>query len=101
MPSYRHHDFGNLYIKFDIVFPTSEWAQTAGEATLTTLRQVLPPPAPLELPADAHVDDSVLATVDPTQQRRAQMGTSGARANGEMDLDDDEEGPRGVQCASQ
>jgi hypothetical protein len=29
------------------------------------------------------------------------MGTSGARANGDMDLDDDEDGPQGVQCATQ
>ena len=21
MPSYRHHDYGNLYIKFDVKFP--------------------------------------------------------------------------------
>jgi len=101
MPSYRHHDFGNLYIKFDIEFPSAEWAQTVHPETLDALRAILPPPGPLAIPIDAHVDDTVLSTVDPMQQRRAEMGTSGARANGAMDEDDEEGGPHGVQCASQ
>jgi len=101
MPSYRHHDFGNLYIKFDIEFPDAEWARAAHPETLDALRAILPSPAPLALPAEAHVDDTVLSSVDPLQQRRAEMGTSGARANGAMDEDDDEGGPHGVQCASQ
>jgi DnaJ family protein A protein 2 len=38
VPSYRHHDFGNLYIRFEIEFPTPEWARAAGEGALPTLR---------------------------------------------------------------
>jgi len=100
MPSYRHHDFGNLYIKFEVEFPTPEWATTVG-VDLLGLRQYLPGPAAMQIPPNIHVDEAVLASVDPMQQRRAEMGTSGARANGAMDEDDDEGGPHGVQCASQ
>lgn len=101
MPSYRHHDHGNLYIKFEINFPDPTWAQTAVPETMEALRAILPQVTPLEISPSAHVDDTVLSSVDPMQQRRAEMGTSGARANGAMDEDDDEGGPHGVQCASQ
>jgi DnaJ family protein A protein 2 len=101
MPSYRHHDCGNLYIKFDINFPEPEWAQNIGEEAMAALRQILPPPTPLDLPLGAATEETVLSTVDPMQQRRAEMGTSGARLNGAMDEDDDESGQGGVQCASQ
>jgi DnaJ family protein A protein 2 len=101
MPSYRHHDHGNLYIKFEVNFPDSLWAQSAAPETIEALRAILPAPAPLQIPMSAHTDDTVLSSVDPMQQRRAEMGTSGARPNGAMDEDDDEGGPHGVQCASQ
>jgi DnaJ homolog subfamily A member 2 len=101
MPSYRHHDFGNLYIKFEVEFPTAEWATTVGADLIGGLKQYLPPPPAMAIPPNTHVDEAVLAAVDPMQQRRAELGTSGARANGAMDEDDDEGGPQGVQCASQ
>jgi DnaJ family protein A protein 2 len=101
MPSYRHHDYGNLYIKFEIIFPDAEWAQLTAPEQFQALRTILPAPAPLAIPLAAHTDETVLNSVDPMQQRRAEMGTSGARANGAMDEDDEEGGPHGVQCASQ
>jgi DnaJ homolog subfamily A member 2 len=101
MPSYRHHDFGNLYIKFEIIFPELEWGQNISEEAMVALRQILPPSGQLEIPIGANTEETVLNTVDPMQQRRAEMGTSGARLNGAMDEDDDEAGPGGVQCASQ
>lgn len=101
MPSYRHHDHGNLYIKFEIEFPSAEWAQAAPPETVEALQAILPKPEPLTFAPSAHIDETVLSSVDPMQQRRAEMGTSGARANGAMDEDDDEGGPQGVQCASQ
>jgi DnaJ homolog subfamily A member 2 len=101
MPSYRHHDHGNLYIKFEIVFPEASWAQLATPETMEGLKAILPPPEPLQIPPNAHWDETVLNSVDPMQQRRAEMGTSGARANGAMDEDDEDGGPQGVQCASQ
>jgi DnaJ homolog subfamily A member 2 len=101
MPSYRHHDYGNLYVKFEIEFPNSEWAQSAAPETMEVLKTILPPPSALEVLPSGHIEDMVLSNVDPMQQRRAEMGTSGARANGAMDEDDDDGVPHGVQCASQ
>jgi DnaJ homolog subfamily A member 2 len=101
MPSYRHHDFGNLYIQFEVEFPTPEWAATVGVDLIGGLRQYLPTPPAMEIPPNTHVDDAVLAAVDPMQQRRAEMGTSGARANGSMDEDDEEGGHGGMNCQTQ
>lgn len=91
MPSYRHHDFGNLYIQFDVKFPEKTELQN-----LELLEKVLPArPKQNQPPADGMVDDFDLEDVDPRQQARAQGGLE----------DDDEEGiPAGaerMQCASQ
>ncbi|KAF2099793.1 DnaJ-domain-containing protein [Rhizodiscina lignyota] len=99
MPSYRHHDFGNLYIQFDVKFPE----RIAGpdgmgmtEDQIKALEQVLPtrnndqPPPP-----DAMTEDFVLE--DPT------AGEAG-RSTGQAFEDDDDDVPPGaerVQCASQ
>ncbi len=94
MPSLRHHDFGNLYIQFDVKFPDKTQVQVQN---LQLLEQVLPPRMQQKLPpADGMVEDYDLEDVDPRHQARARG------ANGE---DDDEDGiPAGaerVQCASQ
>ena len=98
MPSYRHHDFGNLYIQFDVKFPQKGELQN-----LELLEQVLPPRLPQQQPPpDAMVEDFALEDVDahPGSQARAQGAASAA-----MDDEDDEDGvPPGaerVQCASQ
>lgn len=92
MPSFRHHDFGNLYIKFDVKFPDKTQLQN-----LELLEQVLPPrpqqPAPV---GDAMVEDYDLEDVDPRQQARARGATSL-----EEDDDDMHPGAERVQCASQ
>jgi len=98
MPSYRHHDHGNLYIKFEVEFPEPNWAP---QEAIQALTNILPPRHVPIIPPGAHIDETVLSNVDPLQQRRAEMGTSGARLNGAMDEDDEEGGPHGVQCASQ
>ena len=100
MPSPRHHDFGNLYIQFDVKFPERLTSADGGSLTpeqQRALESVLPPrakgPSP---PADAMTDDFQLEDVDPTRE--------GARAQGAtMEDDDDEMGGGGerVQCASQ
>ncbi|KKY25324.1 putative mitochondrial protein import protein mas5 [Phaeomoniella chlamydospora] len=93
MPSYRHHDFGNLYVQFDVKFPAKEELQN-----LELLEQVLPPrPTTSAPPPDAMVEDFEIEDADPRSQ---------ARAHGAAGLDDeDEDGmPQGgerVQCASQ
>ncbi|KAL8802227.1 MAG: hypothetical protein Q9182_003947 [Xanthomendoza sp. 2 TL-2023] len=95
MPSMRHHDFGNLYIQFDVKFPPPMFNSPE---KIAQLEQILPPrkdfPPP---PADAMVDDFNLEHVDQSGQRRAQGATS-------MDEDEEDGVPQGaerMQCASQ
>lgn len=96
MPSFRHHDRGNLYIQFNVKFPEKAW--TADEAAFESLRSILPAPALQNIPPpDAMTEPADLEDPD----------HSGARAfggEGGMDEDDEEGGPAGaerVQCASQ
>ena len=92
MPSHRHHDFGNLYVQFDVKFPEKNW--TTKEADFDALRAILPPTVqPITPPADVMTEQADLEDVDPAQQ---------GRATGMMDEDDDEHaGGERVQCASQ
>lgn len=97
MPSYRHHDFGNLYIVFDVKFP--EHIEMS-EEQVRMLEAVLPPrTTSAEAPKDAMVEDFQLEAIDPTRDQRA-AGVAGGHAHGE---DEEEEGMGGerVQCASQ
>ncbi|KAJ9655091.1 Type I HSP40 co-chaperone [Neophaeococcomyces mojaviensis] len=92
MPSHRHHDFGNLYIQFDVKFPDKIPIEN-----LHLLEQVLPPRMQQNVPAsDAMNEDYDLEDVDPRQQTRAQ-----GAAYGEDDDDDVPPGAERVQCASQ
>ncbi|KAE8352083.1 hypothetical protein BDV28DRAFT_161989 [Aspergillus coremiiformis] len=94
MPSFRHHDFGNLYIQFEVKFPEKDQLNN-----LNLLEQVLPPrleqPQP---PTDSMVEDFELEDVDSSEYSQARA--QGAAA---MDEDDDEvpPGAERVQCASQ
>ncbi|KAI9804016.1 MAG: Type I HSP40 co-chaperone [Piccolia ochrophora] len=94
MPSYRHHNFGNLYIQFDVKFPEPHWKE--GQGKLKKLTALLPqPPAPTNLDAMMK-EDYELEDLDAGQQSRLQ-GQSAAD-------DDDDEGHPGaerMQCASQ
>lgn len=93
MPSFRHHDFGNLYIQFDVKFPAREDLRQ-----LELLKQVLPPrPRQIQPPSDAMIEDFDLEDVDPRGQARAQGAVGG-------DEDEEDGVPRGaerMQCASQ
>ncbi|KAK2734606.1 Type I HSP40 co-chaperone [Onygenales sp. PD_40] len=92
MPSYRHHDFGNLYIQFNIKFPEKEEIRN-----VELLEQVLPPRLPQpQPPADSMVEDFELEDVEQGGQARAQ-GAAG------MDDEDDDipPGAERMQCASQ
>lgn len=100
MPSYRHHDFGNLYIQFNVKFPERITGPDDGpmtEAARKALEQILPPRKIDQTPPpDAMTEDFTLDTVDPTREN--------ARARGmAMDEDDDDmhPGAERVQCASQ
>lgn len=93
MPSMRHHEFGNLYIQFDVKFPDKTQLQN-----LEMLEKVLPPRMQqASVPSsDAMIEDFELEDVDPRQQARAQG------AAGFTDEDDDmHPGAERVQCAQQ
>ncbi|KAK9490004.1 hypothetical protein V1508DRAFT_426280 [Lipomyces doorenjongii] len=91
MPSYRLHNFGNLYVEFEVEFPGNNFATPEQLALLET---VLPPRPALNIPADAMIDDVVLQDVDPMQQGRS-------RAGAEEDEDGEEGGAERAQCTSQ
>ncbi|KAF8469542.1 hypothetical protein BDZ91DRAFT_55571 [Kalaharituber pfeilii] len=97
MPSYRHHDFGNLYIQFDVKFPPPHFNTPE---RILALEAILPPrnssglpPVPLE---NMDVEEVQLEDVDPNQQARA----TGAAADEDEDDHTHGHGER-VQCASQ
>ncbi len=87
----RPFDKGTLYVKFEVIFPPSNWLD---KSKIPTLESLLPPRQPLRtIPADAHVEEVVLSEVDPNRRERGD----------EMD-EDDEHGQGGgpqVQCAQQ
>ncbi|GJJ72789.1 hypothetical protein EMPS_05147 [Entomortierella parvispora] len=94
MPTERHHDFGNLYVQFEIDFPNANWTDPT---QIELLRSILPPAAALpEPPKTAVVEEVNLTEMDPRQRARAEQGHFG-------DDDDDENGGHGpgVQCAQQ
>ena len=105
MPSYRHHDFGNLYIQFELKFPERINGPNDSEGYPTSmtpeqvkaLESVLPARQPQNIPPpDAMTEDYNLEKVDPMQE--------GGRARGATGEDDEDEmnaGGERVQCASQ
>ena len=119
MPSYRHHNLGNMFVKFDIEFPTATPPLDDSSRSLLKTILGLPPTKPvakpgrdvngmdvdqdrLELdalsapiPAGAHEEDVDLEEMDHSGQ---------ARANRMMEDDDEDGVPHGaerMQCASQ
>ena len=95
MPSLRHHDFGNLYIQFDVKFPPPNFNTPEN---IAKLEGILPPRnASNAPPEDAMMEDFELEEVDSSGQRRAHGATL-------MDEEDEDGVPAGaerMQCASQ
>ncbi len=88
MPSHRHHDFGNLYVRIQVKFPDS-----IDPAVIPQLEAALPPRKPLpKLPAGKHLEEVMLE--EPNERQRM----AGDRDDA-MDEDDEEGGRPGVQCA--
>ena len=87
MPSLRHHELGDLYIKFNVVFPDS-----IDPTLISGLESALPPRTPAkDVPKGLHVDEVELS--EPSE--REKHVTSDA-------MDEDDEGGQGgpgVQCA--
>lgn len=97
MPSHRHHDFGNLYIHFNVVFPQKNW--TDDPNVFEELRKLLPAPAVQNVPpAEAMTEPADLEDLDNPSQSRAFGGGPGM---GEEDDEDGHPGAERVQCASQ
>lgn len=95
MPSFRHHDHGNLYIQFDVKFPEKDHLQN-----LHLLEQVLPPRMEqTHAPADAMVEDFEPEDIDSSEYSQARA--QGAAAGMDEDDDDVPAGAERVQCASQ
>lgn len=97
MPSPRHHDFGNMYIRFNVKFPEKNW--TEDPEVFEALRKVLPPPSVQNIPPpDAMSEPASLEDLENQAQTRV-FGNS----DGMMDDDDEDGHPGGerVQCASQ
>jgi len=97
MPSYRHHDKGNLYVRFEVEFPPANW--TTDSEQLSLLEGVLPPRPQLPYYDPSFVvEEASLSNLDARQRERAESG----EANG-MDEDDELHGGHrtGVQCAQQ
>ncbi|KAI9142638.1 hypothetical protein BKA69DRAFT_1067449 [Paraphysoderma sedebokerense] len=93
MPRYRARtEYGNLFIKFEIEFPPSNWATPE---QLHMLQNLLPPRKALPSFDGKEVDECVLSEYDPNVHNNAGR-------NNRMETDeDDDEGRPGVQCATQ
>jgi len=102
MPSYRHHDHGNLYIQFDVKFPEhlgGEDGTPLSPEQIRALESVLPPRKVPESmpPPNAMTDDFTLESVDPAREQNRARGM----ASPDEDDDDMHGGGERVQCASQ
>ncbi|KAJ2933985.1 hypothetical protein H1R20_g3116, partial [Candolleomyces eurysporus] len=86
MPSLRHHEPGDLFVKLSVKFP-----EHIDPAVISHLEQALPPRKPMDpIEKGAHIEEVVLA--EPDQRRRPDSRDDA------MDEDGDE--PR-VQCGNQ
>ncbi|KAK9449718.1 uncharacterized protein V1518DRAFT_414470 [Limtongia smithiae] len=89
MPVYRLNSFGNLFIDFEVEFPTDNFALPE---QLVLLEQVLPPRPVLNIPDKANAEEVVLQDVDPSMRQQSREE--------DYDEDDDQGGER-AQCTSQ
>jgi DnaJ family protein A protein 2 len=86
MPSQRHHEPGDLYVKLHVKFPES-----LDQSKLHLLETVLPPRNPLQkFTKNIVLEEVELDTPDPRQRERA----------ADEAMDEDEGEPR-VQCSNQ
>jgi len=88
MPSKRHHEPGDLYVKLSVKFP-----DTIDPAAIPILERALPPRTPIET-----FDKNIIleeATLDDAETR-----SRGGHFQ-EDAMDEDHEGEPRVQCANQ
>lgn len=93
MPSYRHHDYGNMYIQFTVKFPEKNW--TTDPAAFEAIRKCLPSPDVINTaPAEAMTEPADLEDTD--------NNSKGGFGGTPMEEDEEHEGQgERVQCASQ
>lgn len=89
MPSQRHHQPGDLFVKLHVTFPESLDPQA-----FPLLERALPPRKPLpKFDKHATIEEAALGDLDARQQEQSR---------GDFDAMDEDEGePHGVQCAQQ
>ncbi|KAI0050038.1 hypothetical protein FA95DRAFT_1556169 [Auriscalpium vulgare] len=86
MPSQRHHEPGDLYVKISV-----RWPEHIEPDKITLLERALPPRTPVpKYPKNVHLEEVALTDADPRQEQAL---------HGEA-MDEDEGEPR-VQCANQ
>jgi DnaJ family protein A protein 2 len=92
MPSYRHHDYGNMIVTFEVEFPPSDWTDNE---IIAQLASILPQPPPENIPPEAHVEDVDMTSMDSQQANLAKHNLE------HEPEDEDDDGRAGVQCAQQ
>ncbi|EJD05659.1 uncharacterized protein FOMMEDRAFT_139033 [Fomitiporia mediterranea MF3/22] len=89
MPSQRHHEPGDLFVKLHVVFPN-----TLDPQAFPLLERALPPRKPLpKFEKHLHIEEAVLSDLDARQQQE--------QSRGDPDAMDEDEGEPRVQCAQQ
>jgi len=93
MPSQRHHELGDLYVRIKVAFPDF----IAPEA-IPHLEAALPPRRPPQpTPKGTHIEEVDLSDLDARQQKEQAK----REMNGGDDAMDEDEGEPRVQCANQ
>lgn len=89
MPSQRHHEPGDLFVKIHVTFPDS-----LDPSAFPLLERALPPRKALPK-FDKHtlIEEVTLSELDAQQQRQ--------QTSGDPDAMDEDEGEPRVQCAQQ
>jgi len=85
MPSYRHHELGDLYVHFSVDFP-----ETLPEQSFALLEQALPPRTLPTFPKSSEVEEAYLSEADHAKAARRDADA----------MDEDEDDPRGGQGVS-
>jgi len=95
MPSYRHHEMGDLYINLHVDFP-----EEISIDKVPLLEQALPARRePLKLKGDMDIEDVQMSEIDEREARQARSGANGAGGTGMEEDDEEPGGGPGVQCA--
>ncbi len=93
MPSYRHHEMGDLYVRVKITFP-----EHIPPESIPHLEAALPPRKAIQPTLRAkHIEEVELSDLDPRQQKEQAR----RELNGGEDDAMEEDGEPRVQCANQ